>query len=47
VKAIINMAIQTPDDAFYQKFHTSTKGKICFQDGVLDIINKKIYLCYC
>ena len=47
VKAIINMAIQTPDDAFYQKFHTSTKGKLCFQDGVLDIVNNQFYLWDC
>lgn len=27
----------------YQKFHTTTKGKICFMDGVLDFQTKKFY----
>jgi len=27
----------------YQKFHTTTKGKLCFIDGVLDFQNKKFY----
>jgi len=28
------------DDSVYDKFHTSTRNKICFQDGVLDIKEK-------
>jgi hypothetical protein len=44
VEAIINSAMQTPEDSFYQKFHTSTKGKLCFQDEVLDIIKNKFHL---
>lgn len=39
VKAIMNMVIQNPEDSFYQKFHSTTKGKLCFKDGVLDIVN--------
>ena len=27
----------------YQKFHTTTKGKICFMDGVLDFQTKQFY----
>lgn len=47
VKAIINKAIQSPEDAFYDNFHSSTKGKLCFEDGVLDLINKQFYLWDC
>ena len=35
------------DDAYifdYSLLHSTTKGKICFKDGVLDFINKKFYL---
>jgi hypothetical protein len=43
VKTIINKAVKNPNDVFYQKFHTTTKGKLCFEDGVLDLINKQFY----
>lgn len=33
--------VDNNDDALYKKFHSSTKGKICFNDGVLDFVNKK------
>jgi hypothetical protein len=29
------------DSQLYEKFHSSTKGKICFKDGVLDFANKQ------
>jgi hypothetical protein len=32
------------DDAFYSKFHSTTKGKLCFKDGVLDFKTKQFYL---
>ena len=35
------------DDAYifdYNLLHSTTKGKICFKDGVLDFINKNFYL---
>jgi len=31
------------DKEFVKKLHTTTKGKICFQDGVLDFVNKCFY----
>jgi len=31
------------DDTFVDKLHTTTTGKICFIDGVLDFVNKKFY----
>jgi hypothetical protein len=32
------------DDEFYDKLHTTTKGRLCFKDGVLDLPTKKFYL---
>ena len=32
------------DNIFYQKLHSTTKGRICFLDGVLDFVSKKFYL---
>jgi hypothetical protein len=32
--------INNNDDELYNKFHTTTKGKLCFNDGVLDFVNK-------
>ena len=29
------------DNKLYDKFHTTTKGRLCFKDGVLDITTKK------
>jgi hypothetical protein len=43
-ETIINMACETPDDDFYSKFHSSTKGKLCFKDGVLDLKTKAFHL---
>jgi hypothetical protein len=37
----INIQVNNEDIELYNKFHSSTKGKICFNDGVLDFINKK------
>jgi len=33
--------VENNDETLYKKFHSTTKGKICFNDGVLDFINKK------
>jgi len=33
--------VDNNDEDLYIKFHTTTKGKICFNDGVLDFKNKK------
>ena len=27
----------------YHKFHSTTKGRLCFKDGVLDFVNQKFY----
>lgn len=40
-KTVIEMAMKNSDDMFYQKFVTSTRGKLCFVNGVLDIPTKK------
>jgi hypothetical protein len=32
--------INNNDDELYSKFHTTTKGKLFFNDGVLDLVNK-------
>jgi hypothetical protein len=34
-------AIRNQDDSFYKKFTETTKNKLCFKNGVLDISNKK------
>jgi len=31
-------------DNFYQKLHTTTKGRICFKDGILDFKQKKFII---
>jgi len=35
--------ISTEDKILYHKFHTTTKNKLCFKDGVLDFKDKKFY----
>jgi hypothetical protein len=37
----IRIQVENEDIELYNKFHLSTKGKLCFNDGVLDFINKK------
>ena len=32
------------DDTIYAKLHTTTKGRLCFRDGVYDFPSKKFYL---
>jgi hypothetical protein len=44
VEVVINKIKLHPDNDLYDKFHTTTKGKVCFLDGVLDFVNKKFYL---
>jgi hypothetical protein len=44
VDSIIKLAKDNIDNDFYIKLHTTTKGKLCFVDGVLDASKKKFYL---
>ena len=44
VDSIIKLAKDNIDNDFYNKLHTTTKGKLCFIDGVLDACKKKFYL---
>ena len=32
------------DDLFYNKFISTTKGRVCFKDGVLDFASRRFYL---
>lgn len=41
---LLKVANENNDRGFYQKFHTSTTDKICFDDGVLDFKNKSFTL---
>lgn len=36
--------IHNNDDSLYDKFHSTTKDKVCFEDGVLDFANKTFTL---
>lgn len=47
VESIIKIAKDNIDNEFYNKLHTSTKGKLCFLDGVLDASKNKFYLWGC
>jgi hypothetical protein len=38
---IETFAMRISDDSFYSKFTTSSKGKLCFKNGILDIPTKK------
>jgi len=45
--ALYSTITSTIDDTYifdYKLLHTTTKGKLCFKDGVLDFINKRFYL---
>jgi hypothetical protein len=45
VKIVMDkVVVEKQDDSFYSKFHTTTKGKLCFVDGVLDFKTKQFYL---
>lgn len=47
VKDAFLLKIRTNNDEKFNlvdKFHTTTKGRLCFIDGVLDFIQKKFYL---
>jgi len=43
VNTIICKIKNNPCDDVYMKFHTTTKNRICFLDGVLDCVQKKFY----
>ena len=40
----VKVKTENNDDDLYEKFHSTTKNRICFKDGVLDFKNKKFYL---
>jgi hypothetical protein len=40
ISAILSYAVTIPNDKLYQKFHETTRGKICFADGVLFLKDK-------
>ena len=40
----IKVVAMCSDDALYDKFHTTTRGRLCFQDGVLDFSRGKFIL---
>jgi len=42
-KALIHRLKSSPQIDIYDKFHTTTKNRICFSDGVLDFKAKKFY----
>ena len=42
--AILAYVSTIPNDALYNKFHDTTTGKICFEDGVLFLKEKKFIL---
>ena len=48
VKPIINTIFayisQTNDSTIYNKFHSTTKGRLAFKDGVLCALTNKFYL---
>lgn len=44
VEAIVARAYEKKDDSFYSKFHTSMKGKLCFNNGVFDFPTKTFTL---
>ncbi len=41
---LAKIRIHNDDPNLYYKFHSTTKGKLCFQDGVLDITNNTFRL---
>ena len=45
VRDVLYILIRTQDETFdiYDKFHTTTKNRLCFKDGVLDFKEKKFY----
>ena len=40
----VKVKTQDGDDNIYEKFHITTKNRICFKDGVLDFKAKKFFL---
>jgi hypothetical protein len=38
------LTILKSDDLLYDKFHTTTQNKLCFKDGVLDLVKKTFTL---
>ena len=44
VKTVINRIKLEPKNDLYELFHSTTKGRLCFLDGVLDFQKKMFYL---
>ena len=43
-KTVINKIKLFPKDDLYELFHSTTKGRLCFLDGVLDFQKRRFYL---
>ena len=41
---LAKLSVSTRDDTLYERFHSSTKNKLCFNDGVLDFVEKSFTL---
>lgn len=41
---LAKLSVSTRDDTLYSRFHSSTKNKLCFNDGVLDFVEKSFTL---
>ena len=44
VKTVINKIKLNPNNNLYELFHSTTKGRLCFLDGVLDFQQRRFYL---
>jgi hypothetical protein len=40
-EVVMNLAKENPEPEFYDKFHSSTRGKLCFKNGVLDFTHRR------
>jgi hypothetical protein len=40
---VVNMIRTRENEDVYEKFHSTTRGRLCFRDGVLDFANKQFY----
>ena len=40
-EVVMNLAKENPEPEFYEKFHSTTRGKLCFKNGVLDFTRRR------
>jgi hypothetical protein len=40
-EVVMNLAKENPEPEFYDKFHSTTRGKLCFKNGVLDFTRRR------